>query len=266
MMRLRYLILSFLTVALSLDVYSHHYCAFNYKEHAVLPQKAGRAAHTQIGKENICRSEEGDPTFVFKVWMKSSDALQISLNEHPKIYYAEGMLVLETKNQSMELDTADVYKFTIENKTSVSMPEPSYNLFVWLKDGHYDTYAFKDKPKVTYADGNLVVDSQWGSYQYAHEQVWKLTLLDSDTPLATMLPSQPSPLPLKGQLSRQGDILSMKGLEPYSELFIYSSDGRLYGVYKATAEGELQINLADELPAGAYLLKTDKITFKIIKK
>lgn len=312
---------------------------------ACSPGEADITVRTQNGKEASCHVEVCAPLFVFNVWMRSSDALQFNLTEKPKISLSNGMLILDTKNQSIELDTAEVYKFTIENKTvdrmperiemlgelellykqthqlspvlyptdydiatsltwtssnsevaSVStkgvvtalspgladiqvaasngchavchviVPEPSYNLFIWLKDGRYDTYAFRDKPKVTYADGNLVVDSQWGSYQYAHEQVWKLTVLDSDTPLTTMLPSQPSPLPLKGQLSRQGDILSMNGLEPYSELFIYSSDGRLYGVYKATAEGELQINLADELPAGAYLLKTDKITFKIIKK
>lgn len=144
--------------------------------------------------------------------------------------------------------------------------KPCYYLYVWLEDGHYDTYAFKDKPKITYADGNLVVNSQWGTMLYAHEQVWKITLHDSDTPLPTMLPSWPFLPQQKEQLSRRGDVLFMKGLKPNSELFIYGSDGRLYGVHTASAEGELQLDLADEVSAGTYLLKTKTITFKIIKK
>ena len=48
------------------------------------------------------------------------------------------------------------------------------------------------------------------SLLYAHEQVWKITLHDSDIPLPTMLPYRPS-------LSQQKEQLSRRDFSPFHE-------------------------------------------------
>lgn len=299
---------------------------------------------TQNGKEASCRVEVDAPVYLFTAWMRSQDAVTVGLEERPKVSYADGMLLMETRSRRIEMDTAQVYKFTLEDKTEdrmpqrilmdgglelpfkgtkqlmatllpedydietlltwkssdpnvvsvsssglvtavapgeaevsvtasngcmavcrISVPEPSYHLFLWLRDGRYDAYAFADKPRITYADGDMVIASEAGTYSYQHEQVRKITLSDNDTPIVlgiTPVGTQPAQ-PCIDRLS--ADEVRMLGMQPGEQLWVYSLNGRLVKVLAASGQGEVCVPLAQFVP-GTYILKTKTITYKIIKK
>lgn len=299
---------------------------------------------TQNGKEAVCRVEVDAPVYIFTAWMRSQDAVTVGLEEHPKVSYADGMLLIETRNRRIEVDTARVYKFTLEDRTTdrmpqqivmdnelllpfkgkkqlvakllpedydietqlawksnapdvvsvsseglvsavvpgdaeisvtasngcmavcrVSVPEPSYHLFLWLKDGRYDAYAFTDKPRITYADGDMIIDSEIGTYSYPHEHVHKITFSDNGTPIITEI------LPIATQPVRSEidwlahDEVRMLGMQPGERLWIYSVSGRLVQVLEASEQGVACVHLAQFAP-DAYILKTKTTTYKIIKK
>ena len=299
---------------------------------------------TQNGKEAVCRVEVDVPVFVFKAWMRSQDAVTIGLEEHPKVSYADGKLLLETRSRRIEMDTAQVHKMTLENQTvdrmpqqilmdselelpikttkqlvatllpkdydietqlrwksqspdvvsvsstglvkavapgeaevsvtasngcsaicHVSVPEPSYHLFLWLKDGRYDSYQFSDKPQITYSDGKLVVNTKVGEYSYVQEQVHKITLSDSSTPIVSGIASN-SVISSKSQMSRpSADEIRMQGMLPGEKVYVYNVNGILSKVFTASAQGNISITLLQFAP-GIYILKSKTTTYKIIKK
>lgn len=90
---------------------------------ALAPGTADVTVRTQNGKQATCRVEVDEPWYQFNVWMRNHATLEIDLKDRPLISYANGCLFLDSKSQRLELDTADVYKFTIENKTKDRMPE-----------------------------------------------------------------------------------------------------------------------------------------------
>lgn len=90
---------------------------------ALAPGVADVTVCTQNGKQATCRVEVDEPLYKFNVWMHSRAALEFDLTDRPLVSYANGCLFLDCKSQRIELDTADVYKFTIENRTVDRMPE-----------------------------------------------------------------------------------------------------------------------------------------------
>lgn len=139
----------------------------------------------------------------------------------------------------------------------------SYHFFVWLENGRYDVYAFDAKPKIIYDEGDLVIVSKNASVRYANEDVHKITFPDSgkQTSIAPVLADRIS----GGELHYSGGEVCMRGLQPRSKVYVYSEGGKLQKVLKASDDGRLMLRLA-EFASGIYLLKTDTITYKILKK
>lgn len=311
---------------------------------ALAPGTADVTVRTQNGKQATCRVEVDEPCYQFNVWMRSRATLEIDLRDRPLISYVNGSLFMDSKSQRIELDTADVYKFTIENKTKDRMPEqidlikemelplkttsklnavllpsdydiqtrltwksdcpdvvsvsssgqikalapgealitvmasngcsavcrvivpvPYHHLFVWLKDGRYDAYAFSARPKIVHEKGELVVTSRVGTYRYMAEQVHKFTLSDSGTPGEPDAITVPSVAQQPNSMFRQGENVLMQGLHPGEKLYVYGSDGILRKVLTASEDGRLTFGLSG-FAAGIYILKTTTTTYKIIKK
>lgn len=96
------------------------------------PGAANITVRTQNGKEASCRVEVDEAKFLLNIWMRSRKAsrlanddgpmMQFDMKERPVLTYSNGCLVLESKSQRIELDTANVYKFALENKTADRMP------------------------------------------------------------------------------------------------------------------------------------------------
>lgn len=299
---------------------------------------------TQNGKEASCRVEVDAPAYVFTAWMRSEDAVSIGLEEYPRLGYADGKLLVETRSRRIEMDTAQVYKFTLDDKTTdrmpqeiqmesqlrlaykdshqlvatllpaaydietqltwkssnpnvvsvssaglvkaigpgdadvsvtasngcqaicrVNVPEPSYYLFLWLRDGRYDSYAFADKPRISYADGEMNITSETGTYSYQHEQVWKVTLSDHETSFETGIEAISSQ-PLQSGINWPSpNEVRMEGMQAGEPLWVYSANGLLVKQYEASENGEVRIKLEDFI-AGVYIIKSKTTTYKIIKK
>ena len=299
---------------------------------------------TQNGKEASCRVEVDAPAYVFTAWMRSEDAVSIGLEEYPKLSYADGKLLVETRSRRIEMDTAQVFKFTLDDKTTdrmpqeiqmesqlrlpykdnhqlvatllpasydietqltwkssnpnvvsvssaglvkaigpgdadvsvtasngcqaicrVNVPEPSYYLFLWLRDGRYDSYAFTDKPRISYADGDMNITSESGTYSYQHEQVRKITLSDNETPIESGI-NPISSQPLQSEIGwLSPNEVRMEGMQAGEPLWVYSVNGLLVKQYEASETGEVHIQL-EEFIAGVYIIKSKTTTYKIIKK
>lgn len=148
----------------------------------------------------------------------------------------------------------------------VTVPVPDYHLFVWLTDGRYDRYSFGDKPKITYEDGEIVVCTHSGECRYSNEVVHKITLSDNESPDPIKVPEiTMKEMEDKDSMTRDGDSVLMQGMTPGSLLHIYSLNGQLIRILTASEEGTISFTLSD-LSAGVYILKTETITYKIIKR
>lgn len=312
---------------------------------AISPGTAEIKVRTQNGREARCVVEVDAPVYRFKVWMRSGENMDFDLAEHPALRISDGNLLLVTPGHSVELDTADVRKFTIEDLTidrmpeaiiipdalelpfkgsrkipvtllpegydietrlawtssrpdvvtvsqtgvatavapgvaeiqvratngctarcQVNVPAPDYHLFVWLSDGHHDAYSFEEKPRITYLDGELIISTQTGEYRYEHAKVHKVTLSDTDTPKAsdteTSVSSVESDSP---EMERHGDEVSMRGMSPGGNVYVYDLGGRLMDTLIVGEDGTLTFAIS-RLSSGIYIIQTETITFKIIKK
>lgn len=312
---------------------------------AVAPGTAEIKVTTQNGREARCVVEVDAPVYRFKVWMRSGEDMIIDLAEHPALRISDGKLLLVTLGHIVELDTADVHKFTIEDLTvdrmpeaiiipetlelpfkgsrkipvtllpegydietrltwtsgrpdvvtvsqtgvatavapgvaeiqvratngctalcQVNVPAPDYHLFVWLSDGHHDAYSFDEKPCIAYYDGGLIISTQTGEYRYEHAKVHKITFSDTDTPKAsdteTSVSSVESDSP---EMERRGDEVSMRGMIPGGNVYVYDIGGRLMDTLTVGEDGTLTFAIS-RLSSGIYIIKTETITYKIIKK
>lgn len=312
---------------------------------AVAPGTAEIKVRTQNGREARCVVEVDAPVYRFKVWMRSGEDMLIDLAEHPALRISDGNLLLVTPGHSVELDTADVRKFTIEDLTvdrmpeaiiipetlelpfkgsrkipvtllpegydiethlawtssrpdvvtvsqsgfvtavapgvaeiqvratngctarcQVNVPAPDYHLFVWLSDGHHDAYSFDENPNISYQSGELVINTRSGEYRYEHANVHKVTFSDTDTPKAsdteTSVSSVESDSP---EMERRGDEVSMRGMNPGGNVYVYDIGGRLMDTLTVGEDGTLTFAIS-RLSSGIYIIKTETITFKIIKK
>lgn len=296
------------------------------------------------GIEASCKIEVEEPTFCFHIWMKKGNDLQINLTEHPRITYTCGKLIVESSFNRIELDTADVHKFSIDDKSRNRMPEaiqmpqsmelahlktaklqpkllpsdydidtnlswnssdpkivsvsptgeikalypgeaiitvqatngteatcyvtvpiPTYYMFVQMRDGRHDRYAFADHPIVKHKDNLLFITSKTGEIHYNAEDVHRITFSDDATLYPTGIEDINEPHLSEGKLHQQADKVRLSGLRPGSKLHIYATDGKLYAIHHATPEGVITISL-NKLPKGMFLLKTESITYKIIRK
>ena len=117
-------------------------------------------------------------------------------------------------------------------------------LFVHQKSGGVVEYAFKDKPVVTYNGEFLVISVSGGSVEYPLSDMQKFTFGEADDVVTRIVaPVDVAPQPT----------------------FIYTLDGKLVRTFQPTEDGKTPANL-DGLPAGTYVVKNGKTSYKVLKK
>lgn len=114
-------------------------------------------------------------------------------------------------------------------------------LNIHQKSGGVVSYGFSEKPVVTYTREYMHVETVSVSIDYPVSNVQKLTFKDSESSI--------------GELRVEEESL---------DLLIYNLKGQL--VKKAESEDGISQLDIQELPAGIYLVKNGKTTFKIVKK
>lgn len=132
---------------------------------------------------------------------------------------------------------------------------------VWLKNGHRIDLLLSDKPNVTFTEGVLKFEAPGTTIEYKAADVKEFTLETTQSSAIQGVSANGNGC----RISQSGNTLGISGAEPYAKLHLYSMGGMLISTYSADGQGSLSISL-DPLDQGVYILKTDAITFKILKR
>ncbi len=118
-------------------------------------------------------------------------------------------------------------------------------LIVHQKSGGIVQYAFSEKPVVTYNDGYLVISAAEASVSYPLSDMQKFTFGEAEEDQITRITA---PVNVAAQPT-----------------YIYSIDGKLMRTLKPSDDGTTSASL-EGLPAGTYVVKNGKTTYKVLKK
>ena len=117
-------------------------------------------------------------------------------------------------------------------------------LFVHQKSGGVVEYAFSEKPVVTYSEGYLVISAAEASVSYPLSDLQKFTFGEVDDQVTRIVaPANTAPQPT----------------------FIYSIDGKLMRTLQPSEDGATSASL-EGLPAGTYVVKNGKTSYKVLKR
>ena len=117
-------------------------------------------------------------------------------------------------------------------------------LFVHQKSGGMLEIAFSEKPVVTYSEGYLVITSGLASVSYPLSDMQKFTFGEvNDQVTRITAPTNAAPQPT----------------------YIYSVGGVLMRTYQPGDNGTTSASL-EGLPAGTYVIKNGKTSYKVLKK
>ena len=197
------------------------------------------------------------PAIDFVVWTHSGEKIAYRLSEHPVVTPSGDKLILTTNTSVVEYVASDVKKFTFT---------PIYYFVAWLNDGSRTAYALGQHPVVTYTNGELLLTTTQHQVAYTAGDVRKFTFSAGDISCDTQLPtSVASPLEQSQQFSLQQGNVHFSGCRAGSTITVYTIDGKLLHATTTDETGNATIDIAS-YPAGVYIIKTETITHKIIKR
>ena len=117
-------------------------------------------------------------------------------------------------------------------------------LFVHQKSGGVVEYAFSEKPVVTYSEGYLVISAADATVSYPLSNMDKFTFGEVDDQVTRIVaPVDATPQPT----------------------YIYSIDGKLMRTLQPSENGKTPASL-EGLPAGTYVVKNGKTSYKVLKR
>lgn len=195
------------------------------------------------------------PVIDFVVWTHSGEKIAYRLAEHPVVTQSGDKLILSTNTGIVEYAAGDVRKFTFE---------PIYYFVAWLNDGSRTAYALGQHPVVTYTNGELLLTTTQQQVAYTAGDVRKFTFSASDISCDAPT-SVTSPLEQDWQFNLQQGNVRFSGSPAGSTISIYAIDGKLLHTTTTDEAGNATIDIAS-YPAGVYIIKTETITHKIIKR
>lgn len=143
----------------------------------------------------------------------------------------------------------------------LSVPLFSQNtLTIHQKDGQQFSFGFDDKPVITYTDTDLVLKTTKTEVQYPLASVAKFTFTDVEDAV----------IPIKqdsnaAQLELDGYVVSITGAKADITVKVIAPDGKTMGTYKTDSNGSVTFSIAD-LPQGLYIINSENLTCKILKK
>jgi len=163
-----------------------------------------------------------------------------------------------------------VITVTAANGTSasclVTVTDVQIYLVVWTTDGGRVLYPLNEQPSIKYdkANNNYVVRTSTVEVEYPVADVRMFTLADTDNP------EPDKPMDIKNFISDRGfrffdEVVSFSSLRPGSQVQVFNTSGVLHANMVVAEDGTASFNIAD-LPKGIYIVKTESITHKIIKK
>ena len=134
------------------------------------------------------------------------------------------------------------------------------NLVIWKKDGSKVAFALTEKPKVTFNENSLMINSTNVSVSYDLDDMAKFTYVDSDEEGIRNIENDK-----ESSFKYDGEMLLFPSLKAGSKVAIHNLGGSL--VFSRTIEtaGNYSFPLK-HLDKGVYLVTVDGLTFKIVKR
>ena len=133
-------------------------------------------------------------------------------------------------------------------------------LTVHQKDGQQFSFGFEDKPVVTFTDSELIVTSSKTELRYALAQVAKFTFDDIEDAVISIKTDAS-----KAVITLDEYTVSISGAKPDATVCLIASDGKQIQSYKTNQDGTTTFSIAD-LPEGTYIIASESLTVKILKK
>lgn len=141
--------------------------------------------------------------------------------------------------------------------------EPEYHFVVWFHSGARISFPFVEHPRLTYSDGAIVVTTSQEQLSYPHAEVRKFTLTDED--ISQGETTEIATAEREAQWQRHGDVMVFSACTPGERVIIYNATGQQIAQYTISADGTLQIPLS-QFVEGMYIVKTESLTYKFMKK
>ena len=141
-------------------------------------------------------------------------------------------------------------------------------MVVHLKTGTVAELAFKYKPVITFTDTDAVlttvVNGREVVVSYPLEKLTKFTFTTKD------IPDTP-PTDIEEVVERNVQFLienytiTITGASADLPVRVFSAEGRQLNSYKTDKSGSVSFSIED-LPEGTYIINSQEITFKVLKK
>lgn len=136
-------------------------------------------------------------------------------------------------------------------------------LTIWLANGERNDIKLSEHINVAFEADKFLVKSATVDVVYDNVDVTKFTL-ENDGSEQTAI-KQVVNDETHVAMSYDGNAIYLSGLSPNSSVMLYSVNGHVSGSYRCGQDGSLLIPL-DGLSRGIHIVKTESITYKIIKK
>lgn len=144
---------------------------------------------------------------------------------------------------------------------SAILPMAAQNtLNVHQKDGQIISFGFEEKPVVTFTDNELVVTSTKSEARYQLAAVAKFTFDVEGTAVEGIKDDVRT-----AAISLDEYVVSLTGAKPEITVRLIASDGKVLQSYKTDRNGYVQFSIAD-LPEGTYIISSESLNVKILKK
>lgn len=134
-----------------------------------------------------------------------------------------------------------------------------YYFVVWTHSGETFNYPLSERPKVSQTTSSLVLTTTETIVDFSKEDVWKFTISPQEQV------GIENTTCVNAMVTQHGNSVYLSNCKVDSKVNIYSSNGILYSRHKVSKDGTLTIDL-DILNKGVYIISTESINYKIIKK
>ena len=132
---------------------------------------------------------------------------------------------------------------------------------IYQVDGQVATFAFTEKPVVTYSGNDLVLTTTKTSVQYP---IYKLRKIDFDISFDDLTGIEDARVKSDVQFSFRGGALTVRDGEPGSQVTLYNIKGVKVAQYRLDGDGNATIP-TESLGKDFYVVKSKSFTFKFRK-
>ena len=143
---------------------------------------------------------------------------------------------------------------------SISSLFAQNTLTIHQKDGQQFGFGFEEKPIVTFTDNALIIKSTKIEVQYELAKVAKFTFDDVEDAVIGIKVDD-----AKASITLDEYTVSISGAAADITVRLIASDGKQLQSYKTNQDGSVTFSIA-ELPEGTYIIVSESLTCKILKK